>query len=75
MRALRKPKGHCRRPVVVLEGEEANTAVNKGPWVVHVVHQERVGSRAVSLEIPRTSFGPVQEDRGWSSTSFFSLLA
>ena len=51
MRALRKPKGHWRGRVwvlFVLEREEANAAVNKRPRVVHVVHQERVGSCTVS---------------------------
>jgi len=55
MRALREPKGHRRGRVglpFVVEREETNAAVNKRPRVVQVAHQERVGSRTVSLEIP-----------------------
>lgn len=58
MSALRKPKGYWWSCIVVLEGEEANAAVDKGPRVVHVVHKERAGGCTVSLKISRTSFDP-----------------
>ena len=61
MRALGKPKGHWRAGVwdaFVLEREEANAAVDKLPWVVQVVHQERVENCTVSR---------VREGPGWIS--------
>ena len=51
MRALGKPNGHWRGRVwdaFVLEKEEANAAVDRLPWVVHVVHEKRVGRCTVS---------------------------
>jgi hypothetical protein len=59
VRALREPKGHWWGRVwdpFVLEGEEANAAVDKCPRVVHVVHRERVGSCIVS----RVGLGPIR---------------
>ena len=52
MRALGEPKGHWRGRVwdaFVLEREEANAAVDKLPWIVHVVHQERVESCTIEF--------------------------
>ena len=71
MRALGKPKGHWRgrvRDAFVLEREETNAAVDKLPWVVHVVHQESVGRCTVSW----VSEGPTsaEDEAGLRQTTY-----